>query len=188
MGGPFACPSFPLSGCRGPTIPRKARLLMRDSVFDARDSLRWTWKEGAATASSDFGDPRTGNDYFALCLYDEDSNVPYLAGEQLVTTGTQCGRKPCWKYKLGSYRYKDRSGELSDGIVKIKLSAGAEGKAGIKVSGKGAALALPALPLLVDERLTVQFIAENGNCWEAHYAADDVKNRNGKLSARSSPD
>jgi hypothetical protein len=187
-GGPFACPLFPLTGCRGPTAPRKAKLLIRDKASDARDTLSWTWKEGAATAIDDFGDPRTGNDDFVLCLYDEEASVPFLVGQQLMTTGTLCGKKACWKYKRGSYRYRNRSGDVSDGIVRIKLSAGAEGKGDIKVSGKGAALGLPVLPLLVDERLTVQFIAENGNCWVAHYAADDVKSRNGKLNARSSSD
>ena len=185
VSGFFACPMFPLDGCHAPFVAGKSALSLRVSDDGSRDSLKWKWKKGAATSISEFGDPVDGADGYAVCLYDELADVPYLASEQLVDAGGTCAGKDCWKGNARLFKFKNKTGDGSDGITNLKMKEGTDGKAFVGIKGKGPALALPALPLLVDSQLTMQLISEaTAGCWEAGYSAGSVSVGNGRLKAK----
>jgi hypothetical protein len=81
------------------------------------------------------------------------------------------------------YKYKDST--LSpDGLQKVVLKEGADGKARISVTGKDANLDLATLPAALP--VTVQLKASNGMCWDAGYTAADANNPI-RLKAKGGP-
>jgi len=78
----------PSTGCRQPTEPGKAALLLRTESTSYSDALKWKWGSGAATARADFGDPLT-TDSYALCIYDE-SGAPTLLYEIAAAAEPDC--------------------------------------------------------------------------------------------------
>jgi len=63
-------------------------------------------------------------------------------------------------------------GLTRDGITKVVLKEGADGRARILVKGRGQCLRMSSLPLSQDGTVTVQF--SNGTaCWEARYSTSD---------------
>jgi hypothetical protein len=69
------------------------------------------------------------------------------------------------------YSYAQRDA-TPQGIISMKLKAGAAGEARVSVKGKGTALLLPGLPLAVPVRVQLQ--ASNGLCWEAVFSTVGV--------------
>ena len=173
------------TGCRASLVPKKTQLLLIDKSPDKKDRLAWKWRNGAATAFTDFGDPRTSGDY-ALCVYDASSGPASLLMRATAPAGGRCGTKPCWKARRGkSFVYAD-PGRTPDGLFGVQLKSGAAGKAAITVGGSGDALPLPTLPLGLP--ITVQVQAGQGPCWEATYTTAGTKKNtsttfNGRASA-----
>ncbi len=166
--GPGPCPPEPLAGCRDQTLP-KGGLTLKDKGIDKGDSLSWKWLRGAATPLAAFGDP-LGATTYTLCLYDGSSMV---ALEALVPPAGTCGSKPCWKAKgTTGFKYKN-SAATADGIQKLDLKAGIDGKAKVTVKGKGEGLDMPALDQLALP-LLLQLQASNGECWQSTYTAAGV--------------
>jgi len=171
------CGPVPATGCRQPTVPLKAKLIVQDKTPDTADLLVWKWIKGAETLVGDFGDPLTDESY-ALCLYDQ-------AGNQLLQAvapgGETCGTADCWK-SLGAsgFRYVDKERE-PDGLLKLLLKAGESGKAKLLAKGKGENLPrVPTPPLSLP--LKVQIVSSSGQCWEAEYfAAGVIKNEAGQF-------
>jgi hypothetical protein len=62
---------------------------------------------------------------------------------------------------------------MADGIHRIDLRAGIDGKAKVSVGGKREGLDMPALGSL-DLPLVMQLQATNGECWQSTYAAEGV--------------
>jgi len=196
-GGPTVCPGCEVcrpaegcvvgrrTGCRASLVPKKTQLLLIDKSPDKKDRLAWKWRNGAATAFTDFGDPRTSGDY-ALCVYDASSGPASLLMRATAPAGGRCGTKPCWKARKGkSFVYAD-PGRTPDGLFGVQLKSGADGKAAITVGGSGDALPLPTLPLGLP--ITVQVQAGQGPCWEATYTTAGTKKNtsttfNGRASA-----
>jgi acyl-homoserine lactone acylase PvdQ len=160
-----ACGRVPAAGCRRPLVPGKALLDVQDRTPDTRDRLLWRWLAGAATAKNDFGDPRAATDY-QLCIYD---GAPALVAHAAVPAGGLCGAKarPCWTETARGFRYADPD-LTPDGVQKVLLKAGLDGKAQLRVQGKGALLDVPALPVQTLP-VTVQLMSGEGACWEAVY-------------------
>jgi hypothetical protein len=78
--------------------------------------------------------------------------------------------KPCWK-PSGTKGFKYADADLTpQGVQKLQLQSGAEGKAKIALGGKGALLPLPALDGLAFP-LVVQLQGTHGECWAATYAS-----------------
>jgi hypothetical protein len=174
-----SCSTTPLPGCRQPTVSLKAKLLLVDDPDPLHDVIRWTWPKGEATDVSAFGDP-VASDAYALCLYDE-SGAPALVFDAAIPAGGTCGTKPCWKgtgeppgAKGFKYKNKERTPE---GVLKLVLKAGLEGKTKVVVKGGGPHLGagvfgLPPLPLALPARMQLQ--GPGGACWEAVYSAAGV--------------
>ena len=165
----------PLSGCRLPTVSQRSRLLVIDRSPDSRDRLTWRWVRGAETSLEDFGDP-TASTVHALCVYDEVGGSPTLVSETVIPAGES------WTPIKNGYRYIDKS-DSSDGVRRVVLKRGSEGKARIIVKGRGERVTLPGLPLLQEESVRVQLVNENA-CWEAQYGTS-LSNTVERFDARS---
>jgi len=162
---PVVCAPAPLIGCRSPSVPGKSQLTMKKGATEAKDSLSWKWSKGAETTLDAFGDP-TRTDGYGLCIYDGGENLVFTAG---APAGGACKNgKPCWKAS-GTKGFKYADGDLTpQGVQKLQLQAGPDGKAKIAVGGKGALLPMPALDTLAFP-LWVQLQGPNGQCWETYY-------------------
>ncbi len=164
---PIACAPAALPGCRLPYVSGKSTLTLKNSSNDAKDQMLWKWSKGSATATPDFGAPTTTTG-FALCLYD---GGPGLALTASAPAGGACKNgKPCWKASgAKGFRYGDAD-LTPQGIQKLTLQAGENGKAKIGFAGKGPLLRMPALATLAFP-LVVQLQGTHGECWSATYVS-----------------
>jgi endoglycosylceramidase len=172
---PPGCGAAPAAGCRQQLVSDRGTFALTDAATNAKDRLQWSWVNGAATASADFGDPTTTTSY-RLCAYDETAGVPRLALSTGIAAGGTCDGHPCWRANRTGFRYKD-PGASAEGVRQVILKAGAAGKSKIQVRGQGLALALPVLPLGQDPTVTVQLRSSAGQCWEAAYSTPARRNR-----------
>jgi len=97
--------------------------------------------------------------------------------------------KACWK-ALGTppgakgYRYVDKTGN-PEGLQKLILKPGEQGKAKAVLKAKGDDLDMPILPLALPA--TMQLCATNGTCWTAEFRPEGVqKNEAGVVSIKPS--
>jgi len=158
------CASVPSTGCRKAA---HASLLLRNRSPNARDRLVWKWSRGAATSLADLGNPRADTSY-RLCIYDRRGGAPALVFDALAPAGRSCHGRPCWASTKKGFRYLDRRAAFG-GLLRLKLKAGAEGKAATSVVGRGDELDPPPLPLVPP--VAVQLHAGTGACWDAEYAS-----------------
>lgn len=173
--GVCAGSSTPASGCRG---AGSGAFALRNGAPDTKDAVTWKWAKGDATGVADFGSPTSGATGYALCVYDATG----LRMTVRAPGGGACAGKPCWK-TLGStgFKYADRA-LTPDGLLSMKLKAGATGKASITLKGKGASLPMPALPATLP--VTVQ-LHDGIACWETVHSAPAQRNDTGQLSDRA---
>ena len=139
----------------------KSKLTVKRGATSSKNSLAWAWKSGTAVASGDLGDPVTQTG-FAVCVYD-------AAGRQsaaTVSAGGSCLGKPCWKAMKGGSKYSNA--DATGSKTSVLLKAGLAGKARIKAKGRGQALDLPSLPLVVP--VTMDLMSSTGRCWSARYS------------------
>ncbi len=155
---PGGCPVAPAT-CRASVVAGKSSLLVNDRSPDTKDQLRWRWADGAATTLAELGDPTT-SDHYDLCLYDANG----LRASMVIPAGGTCGGKPCWKATAKRFRYQNPSGSPR-GITKLQLTSGADGKASIKVDGKGDLLPLPGLDTLSGSLQLQIRNRTSGLCW-----------------------
>ncbi len=176
-----SCAATAMTACRTSIVPGRTRFVLKDDADDSRDRMYWKWTKGEATAAGDLGDP-TGTDGYAVCLYD-GSDADQLIFEARAPAG------PSWKL-LGSatnpkgFKYKDRDG-TPDGISKLQVKAGADGKAKIVLKAAGANLSasplgMPTTPMPLPLIVQVQGA---GNCWEAEYTSA-AQNAGGAFDVR----
>jgi hypothetical protein len=173
-----------VSGCRAPTIEFKGRLAIKNKTPDKGDSLVWKWVRGDATSQSAIGDPLAA-DAYAVCLYDGSGT---LVSASEVAAGGTCGVKPCWK-PLGNppgakgYKYVNKVGN-TDGVRKLVVKPGEQGKAAAIVKAKGESLDMPVLPMTLP--VTAQLVATTGTCWSASFETGGVlKNTSGAFAAKA---
>jgi hypothetical protein len=167
---PVQCAAAPMTGCLQTTSTGATKLLLKDRTPDNGDLFVWKWH---ADSPADFGDP-TGEDGYALCLYDESGDAPGLVFESLAPAGGTCAERPCWR-PLGTiaFAYNDRN--RSHGLEQVVL-VGSVGSATISVRGKGETLGMPALPLKAP--VTVQLQASTGKCFESSYHPSGLMRNN----------
>jgi len=166
----------------GPAMGRGASLQLEDKRKDARDRLVWMWRNGAAISKADFGNPLTTSSY-ALCVYETAGDgSPSLVLGAAAPAGGRCGKHACWKASRRGFAYHG-SGLSPNGLLSLGLKAGNPGNASIAVTGRGAKIQMPRLPLSTP--IIVQLKRGDGDrCWEARYSSAAV-NRPGELKARS---
>jgi hypothetical protein len=182
------CPVQPLAGCRPSADPTRSKLELREpgSPDRRRLSFRTTL---STTPSGDFGDP-LANSTTTACLYSRNAGGVTLVGAFRLPAGGMCGKRSCWKSsRAGTYSYADR--ELTpDGLLRARLAAGRSGRARITLTGKGANLSLPALPIPATSALLFQVSSRTGNgpetCWEENFRAPFKRNSATHLRATGS--
>lgn len=143
---------------------------MKDNAGNTRDQIKWTWNRGAQTLVAEFADPPNSSATYRVCLYDASGNPQPLLDADVPPGGT-CGRKPCWKATARGFVYKNKPG-VPDGVVRLTLNAGADGRAKIQASAQGANLQTPALPLTLP--VTAQLVIVDGastQCWQTTFTA-----------------
>jgi hypothetical protein len=171
------CAGMP--SCRT-TAPSKASLTIADKDPNKGDRFTWKWTKGAATTSSDFGDPVQGDSYM-LCLY--EGSFADNSTRVSVLGASTCGLAPCWKNLAdGGFRYVDKKA-LSDGAQKVLLKPGPEGSAKVVFKGKGTRLRDPLLP--IQAPVVVQLVSSTGACWEAVYDGAITTNTSTQFAAKS---
>ena len=171
----FECDPAPRIACRQPTQAGKAGIVVRDKRPGPNKStaLKFKWTSGEATALADFGDPTATDDY-AVCIYDDVVPTAARVLEAEATTGGLCGSKPCWKAAGSGYKFK--AVDPVDGVRKVALRAGPDGKAKATIVARGERLMKLALPAPLP--FVVQLQASNGECWEAEFFAGGVRRNN----------
>jgi len=182
--GAGTCAHLPLPalGCRTPIVAGGSSLTIKDKEAGAKDRLVWKWAKGAATALADFGDPGA-TDGYTLCLYEEPAAGPSIRLQAAAPAGGVCAGRPCWSARASKLKYVDKE-RTPDGLQKVDLKAGADGKAKVAVKGQGELLTVPSLPL--EPPFRVQLLGAHGVCWEARYSAAGIRsNVPALLRARS---
>lgn len=168
------CPATPRVGCR---TASRSTLLMKKTSGGTRDKLLWKWLRGQATNPLEFDRPDQSTDY-GLCIY---SGSPTLEVPILVPSGPTN-----WRPLGSGFRYKDTAG-AANGLQKVLLKSGAEGRPKIQVLARGPLLPDPALDTM-STPIRVQIVnADSGICWESEFQASDINKQNtGTLKAKSS--
>jgi hypothetical protein len=158
------CAPAPVAGC---VAPNSASFTLKVGAAPERDSLSFSWR-GTTIPVAAFGDPTTST-AVRLCVYASADVVL----DVLAPAASTCGAKPCWMVTdTTGFRYTDPDA-TSDGLRRVVLRAGTNPR--IAVNGRGARLTPPLLPLPLP--VTVQVQAENGNCWDAEFAAASQSTR-----------
>jgi len=154
--------------CLVPIVPAKAQLKVIDKT---NDQVKFTWTKGPAVSKATFGIPSTGTPQYALCLYDEVGGSPVSRLKAVASGDGDCTDQACWIESAKGWRLKNASG-ASDGIVALKLVAGAEaGKSKVQVKLKGSYLATPALPFAGDPSVVAQLRSSDGQCYGAVFSS-----------------
>lgn len=156
--------------CKLPVKAKGSALVLKNKDNDDKDRLVWKWAKGQATSLSELGNP-LADTFYSLCLYDQAGEATGLGLAAATRTGTSCASKPCWR-SLGEkgFKYRDRSAS-PEGLQSLLLRSGGEGKAKVKVKGRGGLLSMPSLPLAQDPALSVQLRSSTGACWGAAFSA-----------------
>jgi cysteine-rich repeat protein len=167
------CDSMPRTDCR---TAAKGVLLIRDSSDDARDALRWVWRQGEATTPAEFGVPAGTASW---CVY------AGTAGALIAGASIPAGSTTWVPIADKGYRYTDPAG-VFDGLRRVVLRAGAAGRSRVRLTGEGSNLPDPTLagglPLPVEAQLL------NGSteaCFASAYGGGDViENDGARFKAR----
>lgn len=152
-------------------------LVKNDNSDDTKDKLIWKWIKGDMTDINDFGAP-TGTTAYALCVYTGTSAAAIIDAD-IAPSAT------FWTMTATGFKYKDPGG-MSDGITKVILKSGAQGKAKALVKGKGGNLPdPPAGPFA--EPITAQLVNSSNNvCYQGVYSGGAIiKNEDEQFKAKA---
>jgi len=162
------CVAAPRTGCYR---ARSTSITLKNSPDDIEDAVTWKWSQGEAVHGQALGLPYGATDY-AFCVYDESAGTALVAHGSLPA-GAACSGEHCWRTSgtATSAKFKDKDA-VTGSIAGATIKSGADFKPSIRVKGTGADLDMAALPTTGPVRVQLQ--AENGQCWEMTYEADDV--------------
>jgi hypothetical protein len=161
-------------------------LAMSDGGDDTKDKLVSNWLHGLLLIADQFGDPVNGISGYRLCIYDTTAGTPSLVLGASAPAGGACKNGlPCWKPAGGEtptgYTYTDAD-RTPDGLLKVILRAGAEGKSKVIVKGKGVNLHMPP-PISgstyrnQQPEVWVQVVkTDDSFCFESRFPQPAVKN------------
>jgi hypothetical protein len=173
------CPFEPRTDCFGETVPQRSRLALRENPKNRRrDTIQWKLKKGQAVAASDLGDPTVDTDY-ELCVYVAVSDVCWLVlhPDALAGEGWQARRK--------GFAFKRKRGQHAEGLRKLRLRPGLDGKTRIALKGKGDLLDLRALPVPGGASVLVQLYNGLDRCWSTEFGEDPLRADGRRFKDRS---
>jgi cysteine-rich repeat protein len=160
------CVAAPVEVCRQTIEGGRSTLLIKDLNPNEGDKIIWKWTRGEETTLADVGTP-TEDDGYVLCLYDESTPSTALVTRLRAPAAGACASNACWRSSSSGYKYVDP--ELTpDGIRKMLIRVGGNGRALVSFKAKGPNTPTPLLPLQSQLRVQLQ---GNGECWEATYSA-----------------
>jgi len=164
--GSPGCPTAPADDCFD---AEKISFQLKNHDDDSRDQLKWKWVRGAATTSTDFGDPASATAY-ALCVYDGS------AGSLSLAMALEIPPNGAWRDKSPKgWKYADKPGAF-DGAQRAQLRAGLAGRSKAQVKARGAAMPT-AEPIdssryfAQDPAVVVQLVNTIGTCWTSELTA-----------------
>jgi hypothetical protein len=163
------CPTQPRTDCHEPTIGLQGKLKIKDKPNDAQDGISWTFAKGEATDLAELGDPTT-SDGFAFCLYYAYILAPQeLRASSLVGPGGTCTSGPCWKPAGDAgFKYVNRPGN-QDGVAKVVVKSGVDGKASVAVKTKGVFADLLEMPIFPGYLPVIAQLHGFDGCWSATF-------------------
>ena len=163
------CPFEP-DPCTLGVKPRKARLKLKDHPRkEKRDKTKWAARRLGATDVADFGDPTDATDY-ELCVWAEIGGISTLLLHHEAPAGEG------WRARRRGYVYKAKKDVNPDGIRRILLKSGDDGKAKTLVRGTGEGLAMTDLPIPDGAPVFVQLHSSDAMCWGADYTQPPRRN------------
>ena len=175
----YFCPFEPRTDCLEARAPGDAKLLLKQVNEDpARDRVRWRIAHGAASTAADLGDPTVGTDY-ELCVYVESGGVCNLVVHPDALAGAG------WRKRRNGFEFIAPAGGNPNGVRRIRLRAGAAGKSGILIRGKGDLLGLEAFPLPDDAAILVQLHNGADRCWSTEFGQGEVERSDRRFKDRN---
>jgi lysophospholipase L1-like esterase len=162
----WPCPSLPRLGCHEAA---QASLQVSEKKV-GKEQLKLQWKKLAtATTQGEFGDPVSGSEAAATCLYGDAGAL--IQQFEVDRAGQTCAGNPCWKAKgTAGYSCKDKESS-ADGIGQLSFGAGDAGKGKAAAKGRNnAGKGQTALPTGLVAQLsdlsapTIQIVTEAGFC------------------------
>lgn len=170
---PDLCSPAPRTGCF--QSGEVELLVHREPQRPRRDALIWSWRDGAAVALADLGDPASATDY-AVCLYDGDATAQTelaapAPGADSLLIGLDAPAGRAWHDVFGhGFLYGDLK-RKPDGLAFGALVP-AGGSALVTLSGVGEELGLAALDGIDPDAVISQVQASNGACFGANVSVE----------------
>lgn len=172
----------PIDGCLNVAEPlpeslcltaARSSLRLKNPVDPAKADLAWRWGKGGAFDHAALGAP-DANTTYALCVYDMTAASPALAASIDVAPSALWEATP-----PRGWEYADTRAE-SDGVRKLRLTAGTDRQTKASVGARGAHLPLaPAISSAeyfdVDPRVIAQLISSDGMCLTSEFAVSHVQ-------------
>ncbi len=162
------CAATPASGC---LVGEKSVFLVKDKAGTAKDLVKWKLVKVDSFDQAALGDP-TAETSYTLCLYDETSGTPALAGSLAIGAGSSWDDKD-----PKGFKYKDKAGS-SSGVTKMVIKTSDKSKGKVLLVAKGRAAGWP-LPISAseyfdqDSSVTVQlFNSTTSTCWTSAFATN----------------
>ncbi len=156
----------PRDDCRKTLSSKASKLQIETDGTAEGGTLKWKWSRGELTVQRDIVDAIGEWDY-ALCLFDSTGLVTRIDAPNYADCFTNGGERDCWKWGR-NLQYSVPEG-IPNGMTKLLVASGTDGKAHINLRGEGANLDLPSLPI-TGFPLTVQLVNAKEACWEATYS------------------
>jgi|GEM_PF-3588297 len=172
------CPFEPRTDCLGEAVPQRSKLALRDHPKAKRDAIKWRMKKGQAVTPADLGDPTADTDY-ELCVYVEAGDVCWLVLHPDALAGSG------WAARRNGFRFRMKKGLHPEGLRRLRLRTGADGKARIVLRGGGEQLGLRALPLPDGAAVLVQLYNGIGQCWSTEFGQEPAQTTPKRFRDRS---
>ena len=144
------------------------------------------WRKGDGFDQSSLGRPDVDTAY-ALCIYDHLTAVPELAGSFTI------GPDSSWLNKdPKGYVYNDKDA-IQDGVAKVRLKTGVDGKTQAQLHAKGFNVPMP-VPVSpsgpyfhAEPNVTVQLLSEAGACWTSEFTRAAARKNDGEQFKAKAP-
>lgn len=168
------CAAAPLEGCQDTMT---SFLQLNHGREPDRRRLRWRWRGDSLPVPGG----ESGDDGYALCVYDASSPRPVVA----LSLRSPRACPSCWQQVTNEvWRYLDRA-PSTDGIDHLRWRIGSPARLALRSRGWTSATSEGRLAVPV----TVQLVAGRGaatTCWQSRYALDPAP-ASTRFSSRSLP-
>jgi 6-phosphogluconolactonase (cycloisomerase 2 family) len=166
----FGCAAEPRVDCAGSV---SSSLAIRNQVDDKHDKIGWNWTGLDADGDDDLTHRNGG---FAICTYADGGAGPQLVYQAYASAGM------CWYRPHNGLSFTAPPGAAQSDLLRARISSvrikSARTNLGIKqkirlIAQRRDAEA-PDLPLPTVGALRVQFVRDDGHCWEAGFDPEQV--------------